>query len=295
MGNLVKETPYSEITATLEALDKCRVTREHLKELRKDKDYLWGLARFIRSGGIIESEDQQEARKILGEANFFGAPEWSKYLGVRFTNRELGKIVEFPWSEQILNSPCPFFKGKLVRETHFAYLGLTTLGDTHFPWGTLKSEPLTIKEWESHLSGVEIDCSYKLFRVGEHIYRDETCGFRWHLMPKRGVPNSEDRNLQDQQKMLPSQYEIPRAIEEATKHILYYKKNKEYINVLKNEYDSIAVRCRNIVVDESGRKPIGYVFFQHYRTHSYKGNCFSVGIADSLESLSLAASRKPGQ
>lgn len=36
MGNLVKETPYSEITATLEVLDKHGVTREDLKALRSN-------------------------------------------------------------------------------------------------------------------------------------------------------------------------------------------------------------------------------------------------------------------
>lgn len=36
MGNLVKEIPYSEVTATLEALAAQGITREHLALLRKD-------------------------------------------------------------------------------------------------------------------------------------------------------------------------------------------------------------------------------------------------------------------
>jgi len=35
MGNLIKETPYSEITATLEILERFGVGREHLTALRK--------------------------------------------------------------------------------------------------------------------------------------------------------------------------------------------------------------------------------------------------------------------
>jgi len=39
MGNLLRETPYSEITATLEELACHGVTREHLTRLRSDTDY----------------------------------------------------------------------------------------------------------------------------------------------------------------------------------------------------------------------------------------------------------------
>ncbi|MDD5547372.1 MAG: hypothetical protein PHN74_00515 [Candidatus Pacebacteria bacterium] len=36
MGSLVKETPYSEITATLEVLERQGITREHFKKIRAD-------------------------------------------------------------------------------------------------------------------------------------------------------------------------------------------------------------------------------------------------------------------
>ncbi len=290
MGNLVKETPYSEITATLEALDSLGITREHLRELRKDKGYIVNVASFINSGGILESDSQREARRTLGETNFFGAPEWSKYLGFRFTNRELRKIVKFPWPEEVLNSPCPFFKGKLIHETHFAYLGLKVFDHRYLK----KSYPLTIKVWESYSPDVKINFSHELFQGGRHIFEDETCDFRWYLMPKHGVPKLEGVNFQNQQEILPPQYEIPRAIKETTKHLLYYRKNKEYINVFKNEHDSVAVRCRNIVIDERSRGFISYVSFRHSWA-TYKGNCFSICIPNSPESLNLAASRIPGQ
>lgn len=37
-GNLIKETPYSEITATLEVLDSFGINREHLAKLRSNAD-----------------------------------------------------------------------------------------------------------------------------------------------------------------------------------------------------------------------------------------------------------------
>lgn len=47
MGNLVKETPYSEITATLEIFDRYHITRDHLVRLRSDHDYAERVAESI--------------------------------------------------------------------------------------------------------------------------------------------------------------------------------------------------------------------------------------------------------
>lgn len=47
MGNLIKETPYSEITATLEVLDRHGVSREHFVNLRKDAELAKKIADLI--------------------------------------------------------------------------------------------------------------------------------------------------------------------------------------------------------------------------------------------------------
>ncbi len=49
MGNLIKETPYSEITATLEVLDKLGVERKHLHLIRTDTGQAERVAKVIRS------------------------------------------------------------------------------------------------------------------------------------------------------------------------------------------------------------------------------------------------------
>jgi len=49
MGNLVKETPFSEITATLEVLDAWGVTREDLTFLRKSRTLAKKIAEMIMS------------------------------------------------------------------------------------------------------------------------------------------------------------------------------------------------------------------------------------------------------
>jgi hypothetical protein len=50
MGSLIKETPYSEITATLEVLDRFHVTRDHLVRLRSDQDYAKYVAESMLAG-----------------------------------------------------------------------------------------------------------------------------------------------------------------------------------------------------------------------------------------------------
>ena len=44
------------------------------------------------------------------------------------------------------------------------------------------------------------------------------------------VPNSEGKNYQEQAAMLSQGYEVPTAVEEVLKDILYYRKNGIYLN-----------------------------------------------------------------
>jgi hypothetical protein len=50
MGSLIKETPYSEITATLEVFDRYHITREHFARLRSDHDYAKRIAESMFAG-----------------------------------------------------------------------------------------------------------------------------------------------------------------------------------------------------------------------------------------------------
>ena len=58
-----------------------------------------------------------DAAEIMGD-NFFGPEEWA-LCGVAVRLRD---VPLFPWSRKILEEPCPFTPGKLVKETHVAYL-----------------------------------------------------------------------------------------------------------------------------------------------------------------------------
>ena len=53
MGNLIKETPYSEITATLEVLANLGVERRHLELIRRDSVRASAVAQTIVGGYVI--------------------------------------------------------------------------------------------------------------------------------------------------------------------------------------------------------------------------------------------------
>lgn len=214
---------YGEIGATLKVLQDHGVTVEHLARLRAEPDYAKRVAEFILGGGLKGSVHHQLARAIMGK-NFFGVEEWSTLYGVNFTKKQLRAVAEFPWSEDILNSPCPFVKGKSIRETHFAFLGLNNI----------KGKPLPILKWqELHpASGQPRFYSYapNAWYSEQKFAKEVTCGFRWYLMPLEIIPNSTDKTYQEQVVMLPADYEVPLAIEEVTKDLLYYRKNGIYLN-----------------------------------------------------------------
>jgi len=262
---------FGELGATLKALQDNGVTVEHLARLRAEPDYAKRVAEFMLQGGLVGSVHQKLARAILGK-NFFGVKEWSSLYGVNFSNKQLREVAEFPWSEDILNAPCPFHKGKSVKETHFAFLGLDTF----------KGKPLTILKWqELHpASGQPKFYSYApdSWYNKEKFSNEPTCGFRWYLMPLEILPKSTHKTYAEQIAMLSADYEVPLAIEEVTKVILYYRKNGAYLNPTRYG------RCQD-VTSGGHRVDVG-----HFGSGGLPVNCYWDGGRDYR--IGLAASRK---
>jgi len=262
---------YGEVGATLKALEDQGVTKEHLARLRAEPDYAKRVAEFMLQGGLVGSAHQKLARVILGK-NFFGFEEWSSLYGVNFSNKQLREVAEFPWSEDVLNAPCPFHKGKSIKETHFAFLGLDAF----------KGKPLTILKWqELHPdSGQPRFYSYTPdnWYSKEKFGNEPTCEFRWYLMPLEIVPDSTNKTYSGQTAMLPVDYEVPLAIEEVTKVILYYRKNGIYLNPTRYG------RCQDVSSD-GHRVDVGYFDSGGLDANDYWGD-------DRYYYIGLAASRK---
>lgn len=239
--------------------------------IRTDRIFTDRLAEFALRGGL-EVPTYQELARVIPGRNIFRPEEWEALYGVRFTNKQLREITEFPWSEDVLNAPCPFNKGKRVAETHFAFLGLDKLN----------GKPLTILRWhELHPATAqprfysEADPWYRTERFASEV----TCEFRWYLMPFEIVPNPERKSYREQVAMLPYEYEVSTAIAEVTKYILTFRKGGIYPN--SNSWG----QCRD-VLSFGGR---GYVRVGGYRDAVTVSGWWNVA-RDGL--VGLAVSRK---
>lgn len=271
LGEGLWKVGFGELGATLKALQDGGVTLEHMARLRGDPDYAKRVAEFMLRGGIEGSVHHKLARATLGN-NFFGVEEWSALYGVNFTTRQLRAVADFPWGEDVLSASCPFVESKTIRETHFAFLGLDRF----------KGKPLTIRKWqEIHpASGQPRFYFYgqDAWYGGERFATNEVCRLRWYLMFREIVPGSTSKLFEEQQAMLSADYEVPRAVEEATKDILYYRRNGVYLN------PTVWARCQDI---DSGGSRVGVGDFD-------AGGLFvSSSLGDYRDSyIGVAASRK---
>ena len=95
---------------------------------RTDNEYTRRIAQAMLRKGLVGSIESRMARMVLGR-NIFDVADWISYYDAKFTKKQIRDAGKFPWGEDVLNSPCPFNKGKLVKDTHFAFLGLTAITD----------------------------------------------------------------------------------------------------------------------------------------------------------------------
>lgn len=249
MGNLVK-IPNSELNSTLEVLEFHGVDQELFARIRQERNtYGKRVADFMRRGAIELPGDHRLARAIMGPKNYIGIEDWAAW-GVTFTPKQFKQVATFPWSEDVLLSPCPFYKNKLIRKTHVARLGLDKVN----------GELLTILKWQALSPATLSDgkpnpahfASYapRPWYVTQKFAIEITGQFRWYLDLLGIVPKSTSTSWNDQKAMLPAEYEVPLAVSEVAKHLQYYKKNGVWLN--KDRYG----RCED-VTSGGGRVDVG--------------------------------------
>ncbi len=189
---------------------------------RTDKDYTKRIARMMLRRGLKSSIAVKIARLVLGR-NVFDDADWMSYYDANLSKKLIRAVAEFPWSDELLNSPCPFNTDKLVKDTHFAFFGLPSLN----------GKALTVLGWHDIHPATgqpkfyfNQDPWYK----GEGYANKAVCEARWYLLLKDIVPGSTDKMPEEQEKMLPPEYEIPTTIAEVTKDILCFRKTDVRVN-----------------------------------------------------------------
>ena len=154
----------------------------------------------------------------------FGARAWKKYFG------EVGTEPSLPSSiGQILNSRCPFWPGKMVRDTHLLVLIPSRVAG---------------KPFNLDLLGELIQCPRGAGRPTAYRYYDSNVqallGNRspsssyWVLMTRKVLESSRNRDYADQQAFVAQYasrtgvpYELPGALEAATAILSHYVRSGE--------------------------------------------------------------------
>lgn len=176
-----------------------------------------------RSGELIDLifDGIRELSLELPEMPCFGVADWQKpHPGVVLTPKQIAEVAQFPWSDKTLNAPCPFHPGKMIRETHFAFVGL---------------DHVTIAELQK-LYPQSGQPRFYSYMAGDAWYKDEkfankvTLKLRWYLLLKDIVPNSENKTFEEQQAMLPGEYEVPSAVAETAKDLFVFQKTGSHAN-----------------------------------------------------------------
>ncbi|MBM2820344.1 MAG: hypothetical protein HW405_104, partial [Candidatus Berkelbacteria bacterium] len=192
-----------------------------MRRLPADLPFTRSLARHIVRGGS-EWPDESLARRIMGP-NFWGRDEWAG-LGITFSGRQAKTVARFPWNEEILDSECPWNPGQAVSQTHFGFLGVKIVSKAS----------LTIVKWQEicpaggqpRFYQYGADCWY----TNEEFATTVSLDLQWYLVLKDVVPGSTSKVWETMLGMLPPEYETPTPVVEATKDILYYKRNGVYLN-----------------------------------------------------------------
>lgn len=268
---IVNQISFSKVSGRLATLHRVMedagLTYDDLQKPIDNPKFRENLVHFWRTNGFQPTISQEIARIIMGK-NFWSVEDWATFFGVDFTKKQLREIEKFPYGEDILNGPCPLHIGKSIKDTHFAFLGLDQI----------QGSPLTIVKWQEicPASGQLRFYSYvpDAWYSKEKFVNKPTCGFKWYLMPLEIIPNSTDKTFEQQKAMLPAEYGVPFAIEEVTKHVLYYKKNSIYLNPKRyGRCQEISSDGSRVPVGSSG--PVGLIVYG-----SWDDDCYdSIGLA----------------
>ena len=164
----------------------------------------------------IQKTEQTQSKQTIYPKEAFGPKEWETHFG------EVGKAPPLPKDiEQILNSPCSYFNGKKVRETHL----LTLIPKT------VNGQPLTLNSLGELIKSPKKGHSTKYSDYYE-ITQKEIGGQSvpssyWALITKDVLPNSRSKTYAEQQALIKGPYAVPGALEIATGILMHHAQTGE--------------------------------------------------------------------
>ena len=169
-------------------------------------------------------------RNTEQKVQVWGHNDWASYYG---------KLEQLDLRvEEILMNPCPFHKGKLVAQTHFAFIGIPDIN----------GDPLTVEKWfklHSTESQLKLCFSNNAWHVCQPHIDIAVMETRLYVVLRETVPGSTGKTPEKQVAMLPSEYDVPSTIVEVTKDILLFRKTGKRCN------SSDWARCSEQTVETS--------------------------------------------
>jgi hypothetical protein len=196
----------------------------------------------------------------LPNLDCFAVADWNANYRIALTPEQVAAVGNFPWSDATLNSPCPFNPGKMIRETHFAFVGVDSIT-------MMELQRLNPQATEPRFYGYAPDAWY----AKEKFATKTKLTLRWYLLLKDIVPGSENKTFDEQVAMLPKEYEVPTAVAETAKDLLIYKKTGKYANSQRyartSDIDSDGSR---VVVGYCDAKGV-YVYSYYWDDYRYDG------------------------
>ena len=155
----------------------------------------------------------------------FGAKDWETYFG-----KKAGEEPPLPVGiDTILDSRCPFWPRKKVRDTHLLVLVPETVDGKPF---TLNLLGELIQSPKAGSYGTKYRCYDDA--VKQALGNLSSSRSYWVLMTRDVLPNSRGKTYEDQKKLVAEHaqreslpYEIPRALEAATAILLHHARTGE--------------------------------------------------------------------
>ena len=221
-----------------------------------------GAQRVIARGNELKARIIAAINELsleLPNLGCFGIADWLALHKVVVFERQIVIIGECPWDDALLNSPCPFNKSKMIRETHFGFVGLESVN----------GEPLTLLQLQKLYpqSGQPRFASYAPnSRYSQDRFATETTlRLRWYLLLKDIVPGSESKTFPNQEALFPKEYEMPSAVAETAKNLFVFQKTGKHANPNRG--------ARTSALDSVSRRVIvGFCDSDGIRVHGHWGN-----------------------
>ncbi len=211
-----------------------------LKEIKLNTPKLEKLTALEYFADKLKSQVLQSC-KITEIEWKFGAKKWAKYIG------EVGEEPPLPEKlEELLKSPCPYWKGKQIKDTHMLTLIPATVNGKEL---TLERLGELVKTPKAGHAGY-----YRHWhpRGNEKAKADRPY---WALMTKDVIPGTRREGYNKQRKLLKAGYEAPRLIEAAVSIFVAYVSEKEELYT--EEDLPTYTRCQEVGSDSSWQMEVG--------------------------------------